>query len=339
MMTSFENIIIRGLSAAVPPTVEENITAKNVLGERRCKKQIKLTGIERRHVSVDGGNISDLCYPAAQQLMEHLGWASEEIKVLVLITQCPNYRVPSTSYLLQKLLKLSEDCVVFDINLGCSAFNVGLQVVGSLLQRMPEGAKGLCLQGDLGSYCVQPGRDADTVAGQMLFGSAASATAIERKAGAVRIPFMTKSDGNRYRAIYTPITGGTCSMNGESVFTFAINDVVRDINAFKAAWSIQENDIDYYVFHQAQKLILDNVAVGCGVDESKELRSLADYGNTSGASVPLSLCVNRNKFADKKTIRALTCGFGVGLSWSMAYSELETDNILPLIVSDTKYEQ
>lgn len=128
-------------------------------------------------------------------------------------------------------------------------------------------------------------------------------------------------------------------MDGEGVFTFAINDVVRDINAFKSEWMLQENDIDYYVFHQAQKLILDSVAAGCGIDECKELRSLRDYGNTSGASVPLSLCVNRDKFADKKTIRTLTCGFGVGLSWSMAYAEIETKNILPLVVSDAKYER
>lgn len=339
MVTSFENIIVRGISSAVPSAIEENIIAKDVLGERRCKKQIKLTGIERRHVSINGSNISDLCFPATQKLMEHLCWNPEEIKVLILVTQCPNYRSPATSYLIHKLLKLNEDCVVFDVNLGCSAFNVGLQIVGSLLQPFPEGAKGICMQGDLGAYCVQPGRSADAVARQMLFGSAVSVTAIEKKLGAARIPFMTKSDGNRYRAIYTPNGENTCSMDGEGVFNFAINDVAQDVNEFKKVFSLQETDIDYYAFHQAQKLILDSVADSCGIVEGKELRSLSDYGNTSGASVPLSICANRDKFTDKEMIRVLTCGFGVGLSWSMAYMELETKNILPVIVTDVKYER
>lgn len=339
MAEAFNNIIVRGISAAVPSDIEENISAKEVLGERRCKKQIKLTGIERRHISIDGQVFSDLCYPPARDLMKHLGWHPEEIRVLVLVTQSQNYRAPSTAYLLHKLLKLSKDCVVFDVNLGCSAFNVGLQIVGSLLQQFPDGAKGLCIQGDLGGYCMQPGRSADMVAGQMLFGSGASATAIEKKKGAPYLPFMTKSDGNRYRMIYAPVGATASEIDGEGIFTFAINDVVYDINAFKKDCALKEKDIDYYVFHQAQKLILDNVADACGVENGRELRSLVDYGNTSGASVPLSLCVNRDIFANKKIIRVLTCGFGVGLSWSMAYIELETKNILPLIVTDMHFER
>ena len=339
MIGMFENIRIGGISVAVPCKVEENILAADYLGARRCKKQIKLTGIERRHVSPVDQKMSDLCYVAAKKLIEHLKWNTADIKVLVLLTQNPNYIAPSTAFLLHKMLGLSKECVVFDVNLGCSSFNVGLQIVGSLLQQFPGNAKGICLQGDLAYNTVNPSIPPDAMAGNLLFGSAGSATALEKTVNKVSpISYATYSDGTRYEAILRKKNTDSVHMDGEGVFNFTVNDVVNDINAFKEATGLNEDNIDFYVFHQAQKLILDNVATLSNISEQKELRSLKDYGNTSGASVPLSICSNIDSFNNRKNVNMFTCGFGIGLSWSMAYINLETANILPVIYTDEVFE-
>ena len=333
MIGVLDNICIKGISAAVPSIMEENMEAVRFLGERRCKKQVKLTGIERRHVSPIGQRISDLCFVAASRLMEKLCWKAQEINVLVLLTQRPNFVAPSTAFLLHKMLGLSQDCVVFDINLGCSAFNVGLQVVSSLLNQCSGEAKGICLQGDVAFNTINEEIPANSMAGNLLFGSCGSATAIEKKAGVGSVPFATYSDGNRYTAIIRRPDNVT-EMDGEGVFNFSTNDVVAAINNFFVVQGINKDDVDFFAFHQAQKLILDNIVSACAIPYEKELRSLREFGNTSGASVPLSVCWNCSHFSDKDKINLFSCGFGVGLSWSMAYTPIETGNIIPVIETD-----
>lgn len=336
MIGVLKDTVVRGIATAVPTQIERNIEASSILGERRCKRQIKLTGVVQRHIIRKGQKISDLCYCAAERLMNHLKWSAEEVKVLVLLTQSANYSTPSTSFLLQKLLHLPKDAVVFDVNLGCSAFNVGLQIVSALLQQCPSGTKSLCLQGDLASKSIYKGARAGVLANSLLFGAAGSAVALEKKDGN-DIPFATFSDGTGYKAIFRR-PGENVSMEGERIFNFATNDVAASIRDFMTQKQIVDEDVDFYIFHQAQKLILDNIALTLNIPIEKELRSLADYGNTSGSSVPLSLCVNREKFENKDYIRMLSCGFGVGLSWSMAYNPVEVKNILPVIFSDEIYE-
>lgn len=331
-MGVLENIGIRGIASAVPEEVEDNMEAVNILGERRCKKQIKLTGIERRYVSPNGQKMSDLCYVAGKRIMEHLSWQPDEIKVLVLLTQSSDFALPSTAFLLQKLLGIPEDCIVFDVNLGCPAFNVGLQIVSALLNQISGNAKGLCFQGDLAFRSINDSVSADIVASYMLFGSAASVTAVEKQKEIGVIPYATYSDGKRYYVINRSF-GNTVNMDGEAVFNFSINDVAASINQFRKQYSLSDEKIDYYVFHQAQKLILDNLSMECNIPPEKELRSLKHYGNTSGASVPLTLCSNIDQL-DKEQINVFSCGFGVGLSWSMAYTVLDARNILPVIYTN-----
>lgn len=339
MLGEFQNIKIQGMASAVPGIVEENMNYVNILGERRTKKQIKLTGVSKRHISGTHQRTSDLCYAATVPLLEKLGWNKEDIKVLVYVTQGPNYVIPSTAFFLQKRLGLCKDCVVFDINLGCSSFNVGVHAVSALLQSCEIADKALLLIGDTASKVLKPDEKIDdgVIANRMLFGAAGAAIALEKVANN-SLKFMTKSDGNGYDAIIRHWKRGTV-MDGTAVFEFAINDVSDDVKVFKKHFGLQEEDIDYYVFHQAQKLILDNIAAICEFPEEKELRSLEEYGNTSGTSVPLTVCANRDKFANQDTVKLYLCGFGVGLSWGTILTEIPTENILPVIETDEHYDE
>lgn len=333
MIGVFNNISIEGIAAAVPSMIEENIAASAFLGERRCKKQIKLTGIKERHVSPQGQKISDLCYVASDNLLDHLRWDVSEIKVLVILTQHPDFVAPSTAFYMQKLLGLPQDSIVFDVNIGCSGFNVGLHIVGSLLQQFPRGTKALCMQGDLAGFSIMEGISADDMSSMMLFGSGASVFAAQKNDSSDNIHYETYSIGNDYDAIMCR-QGEYVKMDGTAVFNFSTNYVVERIRDFMRRIKINDTDIDYYVFHQAQKLILDSIQLDLGFRNDKELRSLERYGNTSGASVPISICANQESVKNKETLRLFTCGFGVGLSCSMAHFTIASGNVLPLIFTD-----
>lgn len=340
MKTEFQNISIEGIQVTLPTSRIDNMNFAKVLGERRCKKQIRLTGVQTRQVSQENQTSADLAYIAGNALIERLKWDRRDIKVLVFATQNPLFALPSTAFYLQKMLQLPKDCIVFDINLGCSAALIGSQIVSALLNDQNEESKGILLIADP----VYPPKsnmiDPEVIAQQMLFGSAGSAIGIKRRSSNQTIPmlFNTYSDGNRYQSILRERDGNSCKMDGASVFSFGINDVTTDMKHFREDFNIKEEDIDYYSFHQAQKLMLDTIDAECGISSGKDLRSMEHYGNTNGSSVLLNLCANRDILLKQEKVRMVFCAFGVGLSWSFLYASVITKKIFPIIYSDTHYE-
>ncbi len=337
MEGQYNNIAIRGISTVVPSTIENNSIYSSILGERRVKKQIKLTGIEQRHLSNLNQTASDLCFDAAEKMLNHLKWNRDEIKIMLFITQGPDFKLPSTSFLLHKRLKLSHDCLVFDMNLGCSSFNVGTQTICSLLQTCEIGDKAILLLGETEVKIKSPYKNYkdNEIAHDMLFGSEGSCVAFEKVKNNSLI-VMNKSDGQRYEAIIRK-HGEFTNMDGEAVFSFALTDVADSVNHFIDEYGIDTSNT-LVVFHQAQKLILDNLIASCNIPAENEYRSLDRYGNTSGGSIPLTICANIDKVRTRATDKYLLCGFGVGLSWGCVYTSIPAENILPITESDDYYE-
>lgn len=334
MTGQFTNIEISGIKAVVPPEFVDNMEFSDALGARRCKKQITLTGVEHRHISPPQQTSADLAYEAGKFLLDELGWDPNSIDVLIFITQNPVYVLPSTAFLLQKRLGIHHECTVFDINLGCSAATVGIQVVSSLLQQARKNARGLLLISD---PIYAPRSRKDIAPDRLLFGSAGSAVALQKtEKAAHRIIFQNKSDGCRHTAIQCDLTSRTY-MDGEAVFSFGINDVANDICAFREAQGLQPLDIDYYVFHQAQALMLSTMDKCCGIPPERELRTLQEYGNTNGSSILLTLSAHTEELHKKDIIKVLMCGFGVGLSWCTIITDLSTRCIFPVSFSDRFY--
>ncbi|MDY2589741.1 MAG: 3-oxoacyl-[acyl-carrier-protein] synthase III C-terminal domain-containing protein, partial [Agathobacter sp.] len=249
------------------------------------------------------------------------------------VTQSANYSIPSTAICLSDQLGLSKDCMAYDINLGCSAYDLGIQTVASLLQSQEDGAKALVFVGDV-AYVLSPEQifTKEMVINSMMFGAAGAVVALEKQPMNSFL-FLNHSDGSGYDAIIKyPLT--ETRMKGNRVFEFAINDVVTELQRFRDENGLAEEDVDYYVFHQAQKLIIDTIVNQCQIPEDKVLNSYEEYGNTSGASVPVSIEANIGKI-NKEKIRICSCGFGVGLSVGISYYEVETKNILPIIETDS----
>lgn len=338
MNSKIENIVLKGICSYVPENFEDNMDFVSLLGERRVKKQIKLTGIRKRHTSVKFQYPSDLAAFAAEKLISELGWDKNEIGVLIFVTQGGNYLIPSTAIRLQDRLELPKECVAFDINLGCSAFNYGIHTAASILANSLEYTKGLCLIADsLEGLVAKRTFNKESISFGMLAGSAASAIALEKEQGASMI-FYSSCDGSNYDAIIKTSYWRDTMMKGNVVFDFAINDVSQYIIDFKKNHSLSEEDIDYYVFHQAQKLIVDSIVSACDLPPDKTLYSLEEYGNTSGASIPLTINANAELLKEKEKIRLLLCGFGVGLSCGITYLEMKTDHITNVEETDELFD-
>lgn len=336
MLNFFDNIAISGVVTAVPKYKDECNQPEyaQIIGGKRLKKFIRYTGIERRRVAMDDQKTSDLAIDAVRRLFEGTGWSADSVDILILITQEQDMLLPATSMFIHQSFAFKKDMVVYDINLGCSGFTTGLQTVASLLQDF--GNRAILLVGDIRKFnpaWKENGELEEYLTDWLLIGGGVSAVAIEKKDGHP-LYGMQYADGKGCMEIYKEF-GCLSRMNGDAVFSFAINTVVDSIRQFMIDNHITDNDVDYYIFHQAQKLILDNMKDILEIPEEKLLLSYKDYGNTSGASIPLTMCVNRDKLVNGA--RVLMCGFGVGLSWSAVYTTLENETYMNLIETDHIY--
>ena len=323
MFGEYSNIAIRGIASVVPPSkVENSDCVSEELSLKKIKKQIRLTGIERRRILTGEQTASDLAVKAAEKLLTELKWEKDSIRVLVYVTQAADMEIPSTALLIQNRLGIGIHCLAFDVNLGCSGYTAGLQI--------QAGGRALLLAADGRSDSQR-----ENAADYLLFGNAGTATALETSENHL-LQYRHQSDGSRWKTIYRK-NGCATIMDGNAVFAFAINDVADSVRQTLEHFSLTTGDIDYFVFHQGQKMIIDNLAEICGIPLDKMLYSLKDYGNTSCASIPLSICNEVRKLKQQQEVRMYLCGFGVGLSWGSILLTISTNMIFPVEESDTHY--
>lgn len=336
------NIKLSGLSACIPKNTEDNLEL-NLLSAPDREAFVNTVGIRFRKVAEAGVTASDLCITAANQLLQDLNWSREEIKVLVFVTQTPDYQIPNTSSLIQEKLGLSKNCIAFDVNLGCSGYVYGLSIVGSILQNMP-GAKALLLVGDISTQTISMA-DKSTAP---IFSDAGTTTALEFSLNH-NIDFNLQTDGKEYDNIiiedggwrnrvseksfkaeeYAPgIVRNNLQMklDGVKIFNFALREIAPNINTLLSEKQIDKEGIDYFVFHQANKLMIESVRKKLKVEPDKVPYSLHNYGNTSSASVPLTMLTQLSEALTTQRVKLLLSGFGVGLSWGSCY--LQTENII-----------
>jgi len=338
---SIPHVKFSGITICVPRQELSNFNCE-LLDEKERKLFVKSTGIEKRRVVGKGICASDLCEAAAKRLIETLGWNKDEISVLVFVTQTPDYITPSTAIVLQEKLGLSKSCLSFDINLGCSGYVYGLSVVSSLLSNMP-GAKGLLLVGDVSSACISSS-DKSTVP---LFSDAGSATAFENKPDAKPFYFNLENDGKGFENIIIPEGGyrnpvtveslemkeiekgimrnGThLILQGIDIFNFSVREVPQNISELMKQLNISNDNIDFLLLHQANKIINDSISDALNFSEEKVPSSLRNFGNTSSASIPVTMVSQLGEQLKSKKLNLLMCGFGVGLSWGSVFLETDT---------------
>jgi 3-oxoacyl-[acyl-carrier-protein] synthase-3 len=334
-----KNVKIVGISACVPKEIEENLTLPVLSSKEEASKFIESTGIERRHIS-QKHTTSDLCCSAAEKLISDLGWNKSDIDALIFVTQGPDYILPATSCILQDRLGLSEECYTLDISLGCSGWVYGLSVAAPLLSAGTM-KKALLLCGDTSHLTSKADKSA-----WPLFGETGTATALEFSDKTDSFKFHFATDGSGYDAIIVPdgcwrhpytkdslkvaeIEPGirrapkNTIINGMDVFVFGISKAPQTMKRLAERFAFNLEDIDYFVLHQANMFMNEKIRKKLKLPEEKFLYSLKNFGNTSSASIPLTIVTEIPKEAATERHSFVGCGFGVGLSWASVLFELD----------------
>lgn len=341
----FNNIRISGLACAVPNQRVYTDFYIDHFGEDIVERFKKATGIESRYLSNGRQTASDLCYVAAKQLMEKKNITGKDIDAVVMITQTGDYKVPSTAFVVHNRLDVKQDCLVFDINLGCSGFVNGVYIIAGLIESGTiENA--LLLVGDSDTNH----QISDDTSFTMMFGDAGSACLIERGQGTVH--GMIRSDGKGYKTLITPIPGSRFpgmkaediarqgkKMDGDDVFLFTITKVPKLFKEFYKQFECGEEDFDYYILHQANLMIVNQIAKKLKLNSEKVPVSLRKYGNTDGATIPVTIIDLCENLKDNRTLKLVTSGFGIGLSWGIVSFELNSADVLPMIFTNEYYEE
>lgn len=347
-----KDIKIESIACTLPKKKVELISRIDDFGVETVKKIIEKTGVESIYVTEKNQTASDLAYVSAKNIIKNNKSIKDQIGVLILVTQTPDYRMPATSFILHKRLELSEDCICFDINLGCSGYINGLNVISSIMNNSNI-KYGLLLAAETPSKRIS--RFDRSLS--MIFGDCGTATLISRQEG-YEIDLSIKSFGERYKKIIVPAgayrninypkkaftwpdgnirTYYDTYMNGQDVFSFTIIEVPIFIKKYLEEKKLKAENFDYLVLHQANEYILKQIAKKIGIGLEKLPISMKKYGNTSSTSIPLTIAYLR-EMGEKENKKVLMSAFGIGLSWAIASLDLDFSNVMKIEYSDEEFK-
>lgn len=337
---------IAGMVTVIPPHKKSLDDELELYGNDRAQieRLKKIIGLNERHVADEKTTAADLCECAANSLLKDLHVNRAEIDGLIMVTQTPDYFQPSTAAYLHGALNLAENCAAFDVNLGCSGYVYGLWLAFMMVEA-GSCEKVLLLAGDTMSKCVNP-NDKSVAA---LFGDAGSATLIETHEVGSEAYFSLHTDGKGFRHIMIPAgafrmprdstTSVSASdgngnirslenlcMNSAEVFNFAIKVEPAAINEILELANKTEKDIDYIIFQQSNKYLVNNVVRRLKFPlEKAPCTNVGKYANQSSASIPAAICDSQHIRVSDGIKDVILSGFGVGLSWASCLVRL--DNI------------
>jgi len=334
---AFQNAHILGLSVIVPQQEFNLLDDKNLYDGDMTKlnRVINSSGFLKRRIAPKDVMTSDLCEQAARDLIQNVGCDINTIDGLLFVSYTPDYLMPATAYVLHQKLGLSTDCVVMDIPQACSGYVIGLAQASMLIN---SGCKKiLLLVGD----CFSKFSDMFNNHTAPVFGDAGSATLIEYDEGAKTSFYCINSDGKGYdslmcknggfRNLPRPTSfyedGGfryESNMDGGRIFEFVMREITPHIQETMRFAGVQTGDVDTFVFHQANKFILQNIARQLGIDEDRvPMKTLSKYGNQCGASIPCAIADVLCEQVKEQENTLVLSGFGVGLSWASAVVHLD----------------
>ncbi len=349
----FKNASIRGIVTTVGDkkvTIDEE-ASKFGYDEKLLKRVKKSMGFNSRYVvSSEDICTSDLCLASAKKLLSGCNIEAKSIDALLMVTQTPDYKAPSTAIILQDRLGCSTDTIAYDINLGCSGFINGLMSAYSLIESGLNRVL-LCV-GDVASKFAYE-KDKNLTP---LMGDAGSAILIEKSLSDSY--FILHSDGSGYEHLIIPAGGcrypcneealtpkerGDGSirrdvdmyMNGAEIFNFTIKVVPKMFDELLEFAGKSKDEIDYFVLHQANRYILQNISKRIGVGSDRlPMETVSTYGNQNSASIPGTINgFLSDKYSSKK-VTSLFAGFGIGLSWGACI--VESKNIFAPAIEQYK---
>jgi len=337
---NLSTIKIASIEYYLPEEILTNEDLEKLYPEWSAEKIYLKTGISRRHIAAKDECASDLGVKAACKLLKQIDIKPEEIDILIFCTQTPDYCIPPTACIIQDRLGLSTSCSAFDINLGCSGFVYGLSIASAYI-RGGMARNILLITADTYSKLIHP-LDKSV---RTIFGDAGVATLISADDGIAQVgDFALGTDGSGYKNLIAPTSGfrvpknadtdvekedesgnvrslDNLYMNGSAIFAFTMRVVPRNIQQLLDLSDLKIENVDWFIFHQANEFMLKNLIKKLGISENKAPINLKEYGNTVSSSIPITLkdCQKNNLF--KSGDRIMLVSFGVGYSWGSVLLE------------------
>ncbi len=317
---------------AIATYLPEKIELNENLGDKRF---IEKLGITKRHVAADDESAGDLAFNAAENLFANYNINRNDIDFILLCTQHSDYQVPTTACHLQHRLNIPQSAGALDYNLGCSGYVYGLALAKGLIESGL--AKNLLL---LTSSVYLKYINVNDKPIRPLFGDGATATLISAEGAEPCIDaFIFGTDGSRFDNLYIPVGGSRnlprnnpeiietdeqgnqrsnyeVHMDGSAITYFTLRTVPKIVNEVLEKAQLQREDIDYYIFHQANKFVMNHVQKKCNLEGFNFYNDIDDIGNTVSGTLPFGIMKVLSDTPPSKLQRVMLAGFGVGLSWS-----------------------
>jgi 3-oxoacyl-[acyl-carrier-protein] synthase-3 len=289
-----------------------------------AEKIAQKTGIQARHIAQADELSSDLAVEAARKLFAAGAARADEIDFLLLCTQTPDFALPTTACLLQHRLGLPTTVGALDFNLGCSGYVYGLSLAKGLIET-GQARRVLLLTAETYSKLLDP---ADKTV-RTIFGDAAAATLVVAEEGTAPGsigPFVFGTDGaggsnlvchkGGFRGEAAEAAGHAALwMNGPEMFNFTIKVVPDSVQRLLTMAGMKEDDVDLFVFHQANRYMLDYLRKKLGVPAEKFVVAMEESGNTVSCTIPIALHTAQREGRLRSGDRVMLLGFGVGYSW------------------------
>ena len=345
---NIKDVALRGVTGTVPNNPVKSADLP-IFNQEEADAFDKTVGILKRYIAPENICASDLCQDAGERLLAALGWKKEEVDVLLFVSVTGDYKTPPTSAILQDKMGFSNATFVLDVPMGCCGCIYGITVAGNMLSA-GTAKKALVLVGDTGLRMGSM-QDKSRVP---LFGDSGTALALEFDPNAGDVVVEMNTMGAGYEALMTPHGGyrhpvtkesfeyrdfgngivrapKDALINGMDVFSFAISKPPISVKNMMDRLNLdKEKDIDYFLIHQANKLIVDRIVKKLHLDVSKVPYNLQEFGNLGGASIPMLMTTNIAEDLRSRSLSLLCSSFGLGLTWGTMWIKTQPMCVVPL---------
>ena len=324
-------VYIKDIAYYLPEKIVTNEDIVRDFPEWSVEKIANKVGVHQRHVAVEGETATDLAVKAAQSLFKQGKCEPHEVDFVLFCTQSPDYFLPTSACIIQKRLGLRTDIGALDFNLGCSGYVYGLALAKGLVVS-GVAANVLLLTGETYNKHLHP-KDKGN---RTIFGDAASATLVGTNGMAEIGEFSLGTDGSgadnliiksggmrcpkRQEDLHfdennNPVSSDYLYMNGSEIFTFTLDNVPPLIADTLSRNGVEKDEVGLYVFHQANKYMLDFLRKKIKIVPERFYYCLSEYGNTVSNTIPIALANALQDGSLTKGMKVVIAGFGVGYSW------------------------
>lgn len=320
---------IKAINYYLPEKILTNDQIATKFPEWSAEKVAKKVGITERHLSAENETAADMAYLAAEKLFEENPGVREQIDFLLLCSQSVDYKLPSSSCILQNRLRLNTSCGAFDFNLGCSGYEYGLAVAkGFIVSGIAKNV--LLLTAETYTKYIHP----EDKGNMTIFGDAATASLISTAGFAEIGEFVLGTDGSgaenlivKTKGARVPDVTGKMTvdengnanwddnlfMNGGAIFDFTADAVPAMTEQLLKKENLTQDEVDLWIFHQANKYMINYLRKLMEIEKDKFYIFMEKVGNTVSSTVPIAIAEAKKE--DRLHGNILLAGFGVGLSW------------------------